>query len=984
MDKRLRRRLKLGASLALVVAALLGLVVLINGTALADRSLAPAGAPRTATLPPTPCETVGTLVTCELWAVTGTLSLPDGAGVPIRGYSATGGAGSAQLPGPTLIVTEGLTVEVTLHNNLAESTALIFPGQTMLPDLDGVTPGSTKAYTFTASSPGTYLYEAGLLNNAQHQVAMGMFGALVVRPTLGATYAYGDATSAFDDEALLVLSEIDPALHNSADPAAFDMRDYAPKYFLINGKAYPDTEPITSTAGSQVLLRIANAGIVQHSIGTLGVDQQVIALDGSPLTYTYTVAAATVGSGQTSDRLVTVPASAGTDGETHYAVYDSSMLLHNNGAAGFGGMLTFITVADGAAPIGGPSTTAVSLDPNPADGSIGVAITATIPGATSAEYFIDAKGTDGGGTGMSGAGDEWTADISIADLALLSSGDHTIFVHGSDGTWGAFNFDVLHLDKLGPASRGISLVPNPSNGTAAVTVSATGDDTDTGNSAIADAEFFIDATGADGAGTPLAVNVAEPIASLDGSIDATTMAALSEGEHTIYVHSMDAFGHWGDFDMATLVVDQTGPTTSDVTADPNPNNGALPYNPTRHALRVDATVADTSSAIERVEGFINTVGADGSGFPLTPADALFDELAEKAYAYVPLSTINALSEGTHQIWIHGQDASGNWGATVAVDLVIDKTTPTVSGVSAAPNPTGAAASTDLTASASDGDSFIAGAEWFDGADPGRGNGTPMAASDGAFDGLTEALIDTIDVTTWAPGDHALSVRAMDAAGNWSAAETTVLCVVNCDAIFADSFTSGDTGAWSSTTGPVSVIGPGMDGDGNTMAADITGGNSAFVTDGTPAAETSYHARFLFNPNGADSQNNAEIWLLDGQDGASNSIFRVEYRRRNARGGSYQVRGVVLTAGGEQATAWVDINDASINAIEIAWESGTNASFSLYVHDGLQETLTGLDTSAYSVNTINLGPSGGAGLDGGASGSVYLDAFVSTRYTIIGP
>jgi hypothetical protein len=261
----------------------------------------------------------------------------------------------------------------------------------------------------------------------------------------------------------------------------------------------------------------------------------------------------------------------------------------------------------------------------------------------------------------------------------------------------------------------------------------------------------------------------------------------------------------------------------------------------------------------------------------------------------------------------------------------------------------------------------------------------MAAADGAFDSPAEGLAATLDVSAWAPGEHVISVRARDAAGNWSAVGTTGLCVVACDDVFADSFASGDTSAWTSTAGAVSVIpGAAMDGDGFGMAVDITGGTTGTVSDETPSAETSYHARFLFDPNSAQSRNNQAIVLLDGQDTGGTSLFRVETRRRNAQGGSYEVRGVVLAAGGEQATGWVSINDGSANVVEIAWASGASASFDLYVQGALQETLAGLDTSASALDVVHLGPSGGPGLDADASGSVYLDAFVSTRYSVIGP
>jgi FtsP/CotA-like multicopper oxidase with cupredoxin domain len=781
-------KMKMGTALLLVV-GLLGLAGLLQGDVMAARDLATGNAPAAAVLPAETCNYDGptNTRTCELWATMGTVDLPGWTGMPIWGYTDNdpGLGGTAQLPGPTLIVNQGETVEVVLHNNLTESTALVFPGQTMLPDLSGVAPGGMTTYSFSAASPGTYLYEAGLLPNAQHQVAMGLYGALIVRPALN--QAYGPGTT-FDDEALLVLSEIDPALNDSADPAAFDMRDYAPKFFLINGMAYPDTAAIPSTAGNAVLLRFVNAGVEQHSMGALGLAQEVLAVDGSPYRYPFRVASATIGSGQTSDRMVTIPTSAGTVGDSHFALYDTSMMLHNNGAAGFGGMLTVISVTDGTPPATGPTTSAMALAPNPTDGSVDVTLSATISGAnniTGAEYFIGTAGAGGAGLAMSAADsafdspiEDVVATITVADLALLSSGDHTVYVHGSDGTWGAFNFAVLHLDKLGPETRSITLAPNPSDGSVAVSVSATGDDSATGGSNITAAEYFIDGTGAEGTGTALTVNVAAPIASLDGSVDAATMGALAEGAHTVYVHSMDMFGWWGAFEMATLAVDQTGPTTSGVVANPNPNNGSLPYNPTVFAVRVDATlsdplVPDVNSTIQRAEGFINTIGADGSGFPLTPRDGLFNESEEDAYAYIPLSTISTLGVGTHQIYIHGQDSSGNWGATDFVDFVIETDIPTVTGAAVNPNTTDGTVPVVLTATASDPSTDIVMAEWYAGADPGNGNGTPMTVS---FNGTDWDLEATIDAAGWAAGDYTLSVRARDAAGNWSATDSAILTV----------------------------------------------------------------------------------------------------------------------------------------------------------------------------------------------------------------
>jgi FtsP/CotA-like multicopper oxidase with cupredoxin domain len=925
-------------------------------------------------------------VTIDLCATAGSAEILTGASVPVWGYTLGDCTVNTtpELPGPTLEIIEGDTVEVVLHNNLAESTALLFQGQAVVPDLVGVAAGGAFTYTFSATQPGTFLYEAGLLPNAQHQVAMGMAGVLIVRPAGAPGQAYNDASTAFTVEAPIVLSEVDPALNNSADPAGFDMRDFKPRYWLINGKAYPDTAAISTTISDTLLLRVVNAGLLPHSMGLLGLDQALLATDGSPLPFQRDIVVQTLAPGQTADFSVDIPKVAPAGG-AKYALYDTNLLLHNNGAAGYGGMMTFIDLADGGpGPSTGPTTTSVGVVPNPTDGSVDVTLTGTIPGATSAEYFIDAQGTGGSGIAMTEGVNPgvWEATISVADLAGLAAGDHTFYVHGSDGTWGLFNFAILHLDKLGPMTQGVAFAPNPSSGSVDVALSATGNDSMTGNSNVVAAEYFVDTAGADGSGTMMVVTPIAPIAGLA----ATIPAGLPAGAHTVYVHSQDAFGQWGELATATLGIDQTGPETSNLLLRPSPNNGALPYSPSQYSLRVDATISDlpaldVQSNVKKAEGFIDVAGDPGTGFPLTPKDGLFNELVEDAYAYIPLANISGLSEGLHQIWVRGQDAAGNWGAAVAADLIIDKTAPTINAISASPNPTGDAITTTLTASASDSATDIVMAEWFDGSDPGPGNGTPMAV---ALNGTDWDLSATIDVSLLAPGDHTLSVRARDAAGNWSIAATYVLYVVMPDGIFADSF-EGNLLAWDATAGslttsPAAVMG--NDGGTQGLAVTLAGNTPGYVTDLTPAAGTTYRARFYLNPNGTLTANNNVLTILAARNAADADVVRVEYRRRNAQGGTYEVRGWVQTAGGAVTTNWFVINNNAANAIEIAWESGAAASFSLYVHGGLQQTLTGLDTSAYAVESVLLGPS--AGLTNGAAGTQYYDAFVSRRYTVIGP
>jgi len=46
-------------------------------------------------------------------------------------------------------------------------------------------------YSFVATHPGTFVYESG--TNPDVQVPMGLFGALIVRPTAGQYFVYNDA-----------------------------------------------------------------------------------------------------------------------------------------------------------------------------------------------------------------------------------------------------------------------------------------------------------------------------------------------------------------------------------------------------------------------------------------------------------------------------------------------------------------------------------------------------------------------------------------------------------------------------------------------------------------------------------------------------------------------------------------------------------------------------------------------------------------------
>ncbi|WP_024288504.1 S8 family serine peptidase [Cellulomonas sp. KRMCY2] len=223
---------------------------------------------------------------------------------------------------------------------------------------------------------------------------------------------------------------------------------------------------------------------------------------------------------------------------------------------------------------------------------------------------------------------------------------------------------------------------------------------------------------------------------------------------------------------ATLAVtaptggDSSGPATTFPTLSPTPTNGSA-------AVTLHATGDDTAtggSAIAAAEYFVDTVGADSSGTAMTvntPAPTA------DLNATIPATTVNALAEGAHTIAMHAQDAAGNWGPTTTIGLTVDKVRPALGALSVTPNPTQGATTATLSATATDAATAITRAEWFTGPDPGIGAATAMTITG---TGPYTATSNPIAVAGWAEGTYTLTVRARDAAGNWSPTATTTLTV----------------------------------------------------------------------------------------------------------------------------------------------------------------------------------------------------------------
>jgi len=74
--------------------------------------------------------------------------------------------------------------------------------------------------------------------------------------------------------------------------------------------------------------------------------------------------------------------------------------------------------------------------------------------------------------------------------------------------------------------------------------------------------------------------------------------------------------------------------------------------------------------IAEAEYFIDSLGEDGTGIPMSASDGAFDSSAERVTARVPT---DGLTTGSHRLYVHGMDSLGNWGN--AASVILDVTCP---------------------------------------------------------------------------------------------------------------------------------------------------------------------------------------------------------------------------------------------------------------------------------------------------------------------
>jgi len=344
---------------------------------------------------------------------------------------------NGNIPAPMIAIDEGDELFLTLTNvgmvmrpDLFEQHTVHFHGYPNasafydgVPDASvAINIGGSFTYYYLAPEAGTYMWHCHI--SPPEHLQMGMVGQLYVRPRQNAVgnnaslraqlltdqadplkkcgpndtlcsvqvppansavrqankmYAYddGDGSTAYDVEYPIQMHGFDPNFHfvgMTFNPESFiDNKD---KYFLLNGRSYPDTvnpaplstqssdgiwrysQPLASVinipAGGKALLRFSDLNVTEfHTLASLGIPMHVVGLNARLLrdqdgnNMAYDTNSITLGGGETID--VILDASNYTAGQKFY-LYTPQLDHLSNDAENFGGMMTEVNICKSVNP----------------------------------------------------------------------------------------------------------------------------------------------------------------------------------------------------------------------------------------------------------------------------------------------------------------------------------------------------------------------------------------------------------------------------------------------------------------------------------------------------------------------------------------------------------------------------------------------------------------------------------------------------------
>jgi FtsP/CotA-like multicopper oxidase with cupredoxin domain len=219
---------------------------------------------------------------------------------PVNAYAV-----NRQVPGPRIELEQGDHVRFVVTNHLPEATTLHWHGLIVPNAMDGparvtqkpIAPGASYTYDYVVAQVGTYFYHSH--DHPDRQQSLGLYGALIVRPThnpqnlrrLAALHLPPEQVTAPADPAKEVKADHEYTIllqewlaRDGITYPAMNMEGGLPNYFTINGKAYPSTDTVTMKLGETIKIRFigSNTNFI-HPMHIHGGPFTVVARDGVDL-----------------------------------------------------------------------------------------------------------------------------------------------------------------------------------------------------------------------------------------------------------------------------------------------------------------------------------------------------------------------------------------------------------------------------------------------------------------------------------------------------------------------------------------------------------------------------------------------------------------------------------------------------------------------------------------------------------------------------
>lgn len=250
----------------------------------------------------------------------------------VKGHRELAWTINGMVPGPKIQVTSGDHVRVTVMNHFPTATAIHWHGLEIPTSADGVPglgqqpilPHQSYVYDFTVHDQdiGTHWYHSHY--NDTVQVAGGLYGAFIVEPRAGT-------------------QKTAQTIHADVHYDAFI--GMLGSYYVINGKSFPDTQPLLVKHGQTVHMRLFGVDTnMIHPMHLHGHTMSIVAEDGHPLAQPIEKDTITLAPGETYDVTFQAWAPAGSAYPFHCHIL-SHLMNPGQSESEMGGLIVLVQYA---------------------------------------------------------------------------------------------------------------------------------------------------------------------------------------------------------------------------------------------------------------------------------------------------------------------------------------------------------------------------------------------------------------------------------------------------------------------------------------------------------------------------------------------------------------------------------------------------------------------------------------------------------------